>query len=98
MRISAGAFGDGLPLRDLLMGISGIGNDLTFGFPAGPFGSPSIWIDRVEVPLRATTAVWSRQADGNATALVWVEAGWEVALTSSAGSLNACSIVWRAGS
>ena len=43
-------------------------------------------IDRAEVPLRATTAVWSRQADGNATALVWTEAGWEVAVTSAAGS------------
>jgi len=42
-------------------------------------------VDRAEVPLRATTAVWSRQADGNAVSLVWTEAGWEVALTSSAG-------------
>ena len=43
-------------------------------------------VDRTEVPVRATTATWSRQADGKATALVWTESGWEVALTSAAGS------------
>lgn len=34
---------------DLLAGIEGVGNDLTFGFPAGSFGSPSLLVAPLEV-------------------------------------------------
>lgn len=37
------------PVRDLLEGVDGIGNDLTFGFPAGSFGAPSLLVRRVSV-------------------------------------------------
>jgi PmbA protein len=34
---------------DLLAGIEKVGNDLTFGFPAGSFGSPSLLVAPVDV-------------------------------------------------
>ncbi len=40
-----------VPLADLLQGVEGVGNDLTFGFPGGAFGAPSILVR--EVDLRA---------------------------------------------
>ena len=40
------------PIADLMAGIVGIGNDLTFGFPAGSFGSPSLLVK--EIGLRAS--------------------------------------------
>ena len=40
------------PIAELMSGIVGIGNDLTFGFPAGSFGSPSLLVK--EVGLRAS--------------------------------------------
>lgn len=43
-------------------------------------------VDRAEVEavtVGATVATWSRQANGTATALVWEQEGWVVALSSS---------------
>ena len=40
------------PIDALMSGIVGIGNDLTFGFPAGSFGSPSLLVK--EIGLRAS--------------------------------------------
>jgi PmbA protein len=38
-----------LRVEDLMRGIESIGNDLTFGFPTGSFGSPSLLVSPVEV-------------------------------------------------
>ena len=35
------------PIADLMAGIIGVGNDLTFGFPAGSFGSPSLLVREI---------------------------------------------------
>lgn len=40
------------PVSELIAGVIGIGNDLTFGFPAGSFGAPSLLVK--EVRLRAS--------------------------------------------
>ena len=37
------------PLSDLLQGVTGVGNDLTFGFPGGSFAAPSLLVKEVEI-------------------------------------------------
>ncbi len=37
------------PLSDLLHGVTGVGNDLTFGFPGGSFAAPSLLVKEVEI-------------------------------------------------
>lgn len=38
-----------IDVAELLGGIAAVGNDLTFGFPAGSFGSPSLLVEPLEV-------------------------------------------------
>ena len=37
------------PLSDLLHGVTGVGNDLTFGFPGGSFAAPSLLVKEIEI-------------------------------------------------
>jgi len=37
------------PLSDLLHGVTGVGNDLTFGLPGGSFAAPSLLVKEVEI-------------------------------------------------